>query len=226
MDAGTSRQLEDLIRRLQAATGDVLVVATVKTFQPWPDIKSMAVKMFQNGGKGIGTKGKDNGALLLLALDDRQVWVEVGYGLEGFVTDGFAGETSRDTMVPFFRRGEYGQGLLAGATRLAGRIAEGRNVDLPLTPVRPPATARRQGRHPVRHVDYPRDHHPESDRPAAPRIAVGPWALVERDRHVRRWRLWRRRLGFWRRLWRRLRGLWRRALGRRRWRRIMVEREL
>ncbi len=53
---------------------------------------------------------------MLLAVDDRQVWNEVGYGLEGFVTDGFAGEVSRDTMVPFFRRGDYGQGVLAGAT--------------------------------------------------------------------------------------------------------------
>ena len=59
--------------------------------------------MFENHGKGIGEKGKDNGLLIVLAVDDRQVWVEVGYDLEGFVTDGFAGETSRETMVPFFR---------------------------------------------------------------------------------------------------------------------------
>lgn len=145
IDAGTSAQLDDLVRRLQAATGDVLVVATVKTFQPWPDLKSYAVKMFANGGRGIGAKGKDNGSLLVLAVDDRQVWIEVGYDLEGFVTDGFAGETSRDTMVPFFRRGEYGRGVLAGATRVAGRIAQGRNVELPLTPVRPPSGERNSG---------------------------------------------------------------------------------
>src|SRR6185503_2183486 len=101
-------------------------VATVKTFQPWPDLKSMAVAMFQNAGHGIGSKEKDNGILLLLAVNDRQVWIEVGYGLEGFITDGFSGETSRDTMVPLFRSGAYGQGLVAGATRLAQRIAEGR----------------------------------------------------------------------------------------------------
>ena len=72
-----------------------MVVATVKTFQPWPDVQSYATKMFENGGRGIGDKGKDNGLLVLLAVDDRQVWVEVGYDLEGVVTDGFAGETSR-----------------------------------------------------------------------------------------------------------------------------------
>ncbi len=142
LDADTTRRLEDVIQRLQSASGDVMVIATVKTFQPWPDLKSYAVKMFQNGGKGIGAKGQDNGALILLALDDRQVWIEVGYGLEGFITDGFAGETSRETMVPFFRSGDYGSGLLAGATRVAARIARGRNVDLNLAPVDTPQSGR------------------------------------------------------------------------------------
>ena len=73
----------NLIRALLAASGDTVVVATVKTFQPWGDIRSYATRMFENGGRGIGQKGKDNGLLVLLAVDDRQVWVEVGYDLEG-----------------------------------------------------------------------------------------------------------------------------------------------
>jgi uncharacterized protein len=138
IDEESRRSLDAVIRRLQDATGDVLVVATVKTFRPWPDLPSYAVKMFENAGKGVGARGQDNGLLILLALDDREVRIEVGYGLEAFVTDGFAGETARDTMAPFFRRGEYGQGLLAGATRVASRIGQGRGVDLDLAPVRPP----------------------------------------------------------------------------------------
>jgi uncharacterized protein len=67
------------------------------------------------------------------------VWVEVGYDLEEFITDGFAGETSREYMAPHFRRGEYGEGLLAGATRIIQRIAERRNVTLEGVPAeRPP----------------------------------------------------------------------------------------
>lgn len=135
IDPAAEQQLDALIRQLQNATTDVLVVATVQTFQPWADLPSYAVKMFENGGKGIGQKGKDNGVLIVLAVDDRQVRVEVGYDIEGFVTDGFAGEVSREVMVPFFRTGDYGRGLLAGATRIAQRIAEGRNVDLGLAPV-------------------------------------------------------------------------------------------
>jgi uncharacterized protein len=54
----------------------------------------------------------------------------VGYDLEQFITDGFAGETSRQYMVPEFRRGNYGAGLLAGTSRIIARIAEGRGVTL------------------------------------------------------------------------------------------------
>src|SRR5262249_2259414 len=52
------------------------------------------------------------------------------YGLEEFVTDGFAGETTRVVMTPEFRQGRYGQGLLLGTTRIIGRIAQGRNVQI------------------------------------------------------------------------------------------------
>ena len=54
----------------------------------------------------------------------------MGYGLEEWITDRFAGETSRQYMVPEFRNGGYGPGLLAGTARIVGRIAEGRGVTL------------------------------------------------------------------------------------------------
>src|SRR5207247_6314679 len=72
-----------------------------------------------------------NGILMLLAVEDRQVRIEVGYGLEEFITDGFAGQTSRETMVPFFKQGDYGGGMRAGAERIALRLAEARAVALP-----------------------------------------------------------------------------------------------
>jgi uncharacterized protein len=139
LDDSQEATLDRLIRTLQSASSDVLVVATVNTFKPAADIRTYANEMFENHGRGIGLKGRDNGLLLLLAVDDRQVWAEVGYDLEGIITDGFAGETSRDVMVPLFRRGDYGGGLIAGATRLAERIAQARNVSLDgsSTPVQP-----------------------------------------------------------------------------------------
>ena len=130
VDAQSTQAMEALIRSLQQASGDAVVVATVPTFKPYGDIREYAVKMFENRGRGIGQRGKDNGALILLAVNDRQVWVEVGYDLEQFVTDGFAGETSRQLMAPEFRRGAYGAGLLAGLSRIVARVAQGRSVTL------------------------------------------------------------------------------------------------
>src|SRR5262245_51857602 len=130
IDAQSAQTMEALIRSLQQASGDVVVVATVPTFKPYGDIREYAVKMFENHGRGIGQRGRDNGLLILLAVNDRQVWIEVGYDLEQFVTDGFAGETSRQYMAPEFRQGAYGPGLLAGVSRIVGRIAQGRNVTL------------------------------------------------------------------------------------------------
>lgn len=130
IDASSAAAMDHVIRTLKAASGDVVVVATVQTVQPYAEIRELAVKMFENRGRGIGDKGKDNGLLILLALNERRVWIEVGYELEQWVTDGFAGETSRDYMVPEFRNGRYGAGLLAGTSRIAGRIAQGRNVQL------------------------------------------------------------------------------------------------
>ncbi len=129
IDASSAAEMDRRIRALQRASGDAIVVATVDTYTPFADIDEYAVKLLDNHGDGIGGRGKDNGALIVVAVKDRKVRVEVGYGLEEFITDGFAGET-RDLMTQYFRRGEYGPGLLAGTTRLINRVAERRGVTL------------------------------------------------------------------------------------------------
>jgi len=138
IDAASAAEIDRMSRALNAATGDTVVVATVQTFQPFGDIREMAVKMFENHGRGIGEKGKDNGLLVLLAMTERRVTIEVGYGLEPWITDGYAGETIRQVMNPEFRGGRYGAGLRAGVQRLIGRIAQARNVSLEGVPP-PPA---------------------------------------------------------------------------------------
>ena len=130
IDSRSAAQIDQLSRALKQASGDVVVVATVPTIEGYGDIREYAVKMFENHGRGIGEKGKDNGLLILLALKERKVWVEVGYGLEPWITDRFSGETSRQYMVPQFRNGAYGLGLLAGTSRIVNRIADGRQVRL------------------------------------------------------------------------------------------------
>ena len=131
IDPGDEQQLDAMIRRLQMASGDVVVIATVETVAPaFATARDYAVELFENRGRGIGERGKDNGVLILVALKERRVEIEVGYGLEQWITDGFAGETSRDFIAPQFRNGRYGAGLIAGTSRIIGRIAEGRNVEL------------------------------------------------------------------------------------------------
>jgi uncharacterized protein len=130
IDPQSEAAMESLIRSLQQASGDTVVVATVDTFAPYGSLEEYAVKMFENGGRGIGQKGKDNGVLIVAAMKDRRVRIEVGYDLEEFITDGFAGETSREDIAPEFRRGQYGAGLLAGTSRVISRIADARNITL------------------------------------------------------------------------------------------------
>jgi len=144
IDADSAAAIERMSRALMEKTGDVVVVATVPTYEPYGDIREYAVKLFENHGKGIGQKGKDNGVLILLAVKERRVWIEVGYDLEQFITDGFAGETSREFMAPEFRNGRYGAGLRAGVERIVGRIAQGRGVTLEGVRV-PAAVSRSRG---------------------------------------------------------------------------------
>jgi uncharacterized protein len=153
IDSNNERELERLVQTLRSATGDVIVIATVPTFQPYATIDEYTVKMFENGGKGIGERGHDNGLLIVLAVEDRKVRIEPGYGLEGFITDGFAGQTIREQMLPAFRTGQYGRGLVAGTTRLVHRIAEQRRVSLPNLP--PPAAPAAETRRAPSDGDFP-----------------------------------------------------------------------
>jgi uncharacterized protein len=153
IDAASEAEIERRILELKQASGDVVVVATIETFQPsYADIQEYAVRMFENRGRGIGDKGRDNGLLVVVAVKDRRVRAEVGYDLEQFITDGVAAEVSRDDMAPYFARGEYGAGLQAGVTRLIGRIAQGRGVTLNSVPM--PA------------------------REPAPQVRFGPWIIL------------------------------------------------
>ena len=72
-------------------------------------IETYAVKLFQEWG--IGGKEKDTGLLILVAPNDRQVRIEVGYGLEGAVTDIQSGNIIRTVMTPAFKEGKYGAGI-------------------------------------------------------------------------------------------------------------------
>jgi uncharacterized protein len=146
IDEPNRQALDRMVRALESATGDAVVVVTVPTFAPYGSIEEYAVKLLANHGRGIGQKGKDNGVLVVLAVKERRVQIEVGYGLEGIITDGFAGETSRQYMAPYFKQGQYGAGLQAGVGRIVSRIAEDRHVTLGEGAPRPMPPARSRNR--------------------------------------------------------------------------------
>ena len=130
IDGDSAAQMDRVIRALDSTSGDAIVVATVPSLEGFASIDEYAVKLFDNHGRGIGRKGKDNGVLIVVAPRERRVRIEVGYDLEQWITDGYAGETIREFMAPRFRQNDFGGGLLAATTRIAGRIAQARGVSL------------------------------------------------------------------------------------------------
>jgi uncharacterized protein len=124
MNHGTA--MDAAIRRLFMRTRDVVVVATLRTCAPTADIRECSMKVFDNHGKGIGAAGRDNGVLILLAVDDRQVRITTGSGMESIVTDRIAADIVRE-MTPSFRRRDYGAGLQLGVDRLIATILQARH---------------------------------------------------------------------------------------------------
>jgi uncharacterized protein len=128
IDSESAREIDRRIRALETKTTDSIVVVTVDTIGSAGSIEEYAVKLFEQAG--IGQKSKDNGLLIVVAKAERKVRIEVGYDLEEFITDGFAGDIIRRQFLPAFRQNEYGAGLLAGTTVIINRIAEKRGVTL------------------------------------------------------------------------------------------------
>ncbi|HEY8946563.1 MAG TPA: TPM domain-containing protein, partial [Polyangiaceae bacterium] len=90
----------------------------------------------------LGKKGKDDGLLMLIARDDRKFRIEVGYGLEGDVTDVIAARIQREVLTPAFRRGDFAGGIDAAFERLM-RIASGQSVPESQEPALPAPERRR-----------------------------------------------------------------------------------
>ena len=118
----TQRRLEAISHDLRAATGAELAVVTVETTAPL-DSKSYAVELFKKWG--VGQKGRDNGVMLLLAVKNRRVEIEVGYGLEGILPDARCGRILDTHAVPYFRRGDWSAGLVATSQALAEAVRGG-----------------------------------------------------------------------------------------------------
>ena len=113
--------------QLWQKTGAAVVVATLPSLDGQA-IEDEAVRLFEQWG--IGQKGVDKGVLILVAVGERRVRVEVGYGLEGVLTDAKAGLVRDQALVPHLKEGDYGQGLYAGVAAVAQLVAADAGVKL------------------------------------------------------------------------------------------------
>jgi uncharacterized protein len=126
LDEQSRARLEAYCGRVEQATGVQMAIVTLDTLDGEP-IEDVANTLYRKWG--IGKKGKDEGILLLVAVKDHRDRIEVGYGLEPILPDGFAGGVLREARQ-YMRQGAYGQGLFAAAEEMGSRIAAAKGVSL------------------------------------------------------------------------------------------------
>lgn len=126
LSARASSDIYQLCAQVEEKTGAQIAVVTIHKLEGM-EASDFANRLFAKWGVGH----KDNrGILILLAVDDRKYWVEVGYGLEPILNDAKVGGFGRE-MVPYLKQGDYGHGALLLTERIAAVIAQERGVTLP-----------------------------------------------------------------------------------------------
>lgn len=118
-------QIADLTAKAQALyaqSGRAFAVATVKSLEGYP-IDDYAYRLGR--AWGLGQKGKDDGVLLLVAPNERKVWIATGYGAGTFMTDAMSGIIIRDDILPHFKQSppDYGGGIEAGADAIIKQMS-------------------------------------------------------------------------------------------------------
>lgn len=119
LSASTRLELESLISAQLDATSNQVVVVTLDSLQGY-EISDYGYQLGRYWG--IGQQGRDNGVLLIIAPNERKVRIEVGYGLEGHLTDALSHNIIQTRILPLFRQGDFGQGAINGAKAILEAI--------------------------------------------------------------------------------------------------------
>jgi uncharacterized protein len=120
-------ELNTYLQTLEQKTTAQVLVLTVQT------LGNQGIEEFALNTKEkwkLGQKGKDNGVLIVVAVNDRKYRIEVGYGLEGVLPDSMVGSIGREYFVPYFRAGDYSTGIYAGTIAVIKTIAAHENVSM------------------------------------------------------------------------------------------------
>jgi uncharacterized protein len=118
LSAGAKEKVSQLSAQREQASGDQIVVLTVRSLDE--SIEGYATKVFE--AWKLGQKGKDNGVLVIVAPNDRKMRIEVGYGLEGTLTDAASARIIREAMTPQFKGGNYDAGVVAGVQAIVDTL--------------------------------------------------------------------------------------------------------
>ena len=124
LSEGERAQLEQKLSEYERTSGHQFALLTIDTLDG-DALESFSIRVVE--AWKLGKKGKDDGVLLLLVKNDHKLRTEVGYGLEGAVTDAFASRVNRSVLVPAMRAGQVGSGI-DQAFELLMRKAAGENV--------------------------------------------------------------------------------------------------
>jgi uncharacterized protein len=139
VDQGSREQIDAYCARVEQATGAEIALVTLRTTEGEP-VEDVANLLYRKWG--VGQKKTNEGVLVLLVVNDRRSRIEVGYGLEPILTDGYVGSVLR-SLRPSLRNGDYAQALADAARQLGEKIAAAKGVSIgvpaPRSATRPPS---------------------------------------------------------------------------------------
>ena len=125
IDDVSEAQLNSLAQQIEQTTTVEIAIVTVNSLENL-DIETYAVELFEKAG--IGKKDIDNGLLILIAPTERVYRIEVGFGLEGIITDLDSRQIGVKTLEPFFQKGEFGKGLIQATLIINEFVANNEEV--------------------------------------------------------------------------------------------------
>ena len=127
LNSDTKNYIISANKSLYSQTGSQIVVVTIPSLGG-NSLEDYATQLFRNFG--IGSKNKNNGVLLLLALEERQFRVEVGYGLEGILPDAKTGRIQDEYIIPYLKQNNWNDGIKNGFSAILNIVANEYNVEV------------------------------------------------------------------------------------------------
>jgi len=125
LSSSREKELDQYLEALELSTGAQVAVLTIPSLQG-NAIEDYSIRVVDQWK--LGQKGEDNGVLLLVSLDERKIRLEVGYGLEGDLTDAKGGYIIRNQIVPYFREGDYAAGIMMGIQSVGGVLSGSEDI--------------------------------------------------------------------------------------------------